>query len=324
MRKWTLPAVLGGLTCLLLIAVLWRPEQPKRQVVVAATNLGAGVSLSAADLTAVAMPQEQAPADALNDPARLVGQTLAVVRFAGEPITLRHLGPAVDLKPDERGVAVHVRADTGLAGLLRPGMTVGIVANLQVAPDSGSGNGAAIRPEGNGVYSKLALEGLRVVYVSPDFQARPNLPVTLQATVSKSGSSGSAAGSALFGPSAPASAATTSDPGSAPKEGVVVLAASTKPQQVLWVPPTDEAMTLFGGVPFSASGAITPTAQTASKQGAPKTEPVLRWVVPVELLTALNTSDSLGLVLMPQAPVEAGTPGLLLSNLLVANQGGAQ
>ncbi len=122
MRKWLVPIVLGVLTCLLLVAVLWQPEEPKRKVVVAATNLGAGVALAPSDLATVEMTRDQAPADALADPGKLVGQTLAVVRFAGEPITLRHLGPAVDLKPDERGVAVHVKADTGLAGLLRPGM----------------------------------------------------------------------------------------------------------------------------------------------------------------------------------------------------------
>jgi hypothetical protein len=269
------------------------------------------------------MTGEQAPTDALADPAKLVGQTLAVVRFAGEPITLRHLGPAVDLKPDERGVAVRVKADTGLAGLLRPGMQVGVVANLRVAPGQAE---SGPQLAGNALYSKLLLEGLRVVYVSPDFQARPNVPVTLQATISKSGTASSgSAGSALFGPSsAPAAAATTSDPGSAPKEGVVVLAASTVPQQVLWVPANDEAMTVFGGVPLSASLPITRSGKTAARGPEAKVDPILRWTVPVELLTALNGSDALALVLMPQSAQEAGTPGLLTSDLFVNSGGGSQ
>jgi hypothetical protein len=323
MRKWLVPIVLGVLTCLLLVAVLWQPEEPKRKVVVAATNLGAGVALAPSDLAAVDMTKEQAPTDALADPAKLVGQTLAVVRFAGEPITLRHLGPAVDLKPDERGVAVRVKADTGLAGLLRPGMQVGVVANLRVAPGQGE---TGPQLQGDAFYSKLLLEGLRVVYVSPDFQARPNVPVTLQATISKSGTvSGQSAGSGLFGPNtSPAAAATTSDPGSAPKEGVVVLAASTKPQQVLWVPPTDEAMTVFGGVPLSASLPVTQTGKTANREVAAKVDPILRWTVPVELLTALNGSDALVLVLMPQSAQEAGTPGLLTSDLFVNDGGGGR
>jgi Flp pilus assembly protein CpaB len=323
MRKWLVPIVLGVVTCLLLVAVLWQPEEPKLKVVVAATNLGAGVGLAPSDLATVAMTKEQAPADALTEPGKLVGQTLAVVRFAGEPITLRHLGPAVDLKPDERGVAVRVKADTGLAGLLRPGMTVGVVANLRVAPAQEAGQAdSGSRLQGNTLYSKLLLEGLRVVYVSPDFQARPNVPVTLQATVSRSGTT---AGGALFGGSnAPAAAATTSDPGAAPKEGVIVLAASTVPQQLLWVPPNDEAMAVFGGVPLTASLPVTQTGKTAAKGPAPKIEPILRWTVPVELLTALNGSDALALVLMPQAAQEAGTPGLLTSDLLVETSGGGQ
>ncbi len=316
MRKWLVPIVLGVVTCLLLVAVLWKPEATKRQVVVAARDLGAGVSLVPSDLTTVALAADQAPTDGITSTAQLVGQTLAVVRFAGEPITARHLGPAVDLKADERGVAVKVTADTGLAGLLRPGMTVGVMATMRVSPPATDDNSVP-RVQGNAVYAKLLLEGLRVVYVSPDFQARPDVPVTLQATIQGGQSSSAAAGGGLFGAGAPAPSSTSSDAGSAPKEGVVVLAAGTRPQQVLYVPPTDEAMAGFGGVPLSASLPLTVTA--ASKQ-TPKVEPALRWVVPAEMLAALNSADALTLVLEPPAPAEAGTPGLLLSDLMVDNQ----
>ena len=53
-----------------------------------------------------------------------------MVRFTGEPITPRHLGAAVTLEPNERGIAIKVAADTGLAGILRPGMKVGVIATL--------------------------------------------------------------------------------------------------------------------------------------------------------------------------------------------------
>ena len=318
MRKWIVPIVLGVVTCLLLVAVLWKPEAPKRQVVVAARDLGAGVALIPSDLTTVTMPGDQAPADGVTDPGKLVGQTLAVVRFAGEPITLKHLGPAVDLKADERGVAVKVRADTGLAGLLRPGMTVGVVATLRVSPPAVTDD-AIPHMQGNAVYAKLLLEGLRVVYVSPDFQARPDVPVTLQATIQGGKASSGAVGGGLFGGSAPASASQgSSDQSSAPKEGVVLLAAGTKPQQVLYVPPTDEAMVVFGGVPLAASLPVTVTGKAGKV--TPKVDSALRWIVPAEMLAALNSADALTLVMMPQSATEAGTPGLLLSDLMVDNQ----
>ena len=69
---------------------------------------------------------------------------------------------------DERGVAVQVQADTGLAGLLRPGMVVGVVATLDApSPEAGGGSG-----RGSG-FAKAVLDNLRVVYVPPTFQAQP-------------------------------------------------------------------------------------------------------------------------------------------------------
>ena len=147
-KRWGLPIALGLITAILLVAALWPKETPQRTLVVAARDLGAGTTLAAADLTTAQVDAARAPADAIADPGRLVGQTLAVVRFAGEPVTPRHIGPAVTLAPDERGIAVKVQADTGLAGLLRPGMKVGMVATLADGDRD--------------IYAKSLLEGLRV------------------------------------------------------------------------------------------------------------------------------------------------------------------
>ncbi len=122
-RRGPLPLLLGAATFVVVALLLWPTEEPMRTLVVAARDLGAGTLLAT-------LPAAQAPADAVDDPALLAGQTLGVVRFAGEPVTLRHLGETVTLAPDERGIAVRVTADTGLAGLLRPGMQVGVVATL--------------------------------------------------------------------------------------------------------------------------------------------------------------------------------------------------
>jgi len=319
-KRWGLPIALGLITAVLLVAALWPKETPQRTLVVAARDLGAGTTLVAADLITAQVDAARAPADAIADPGRLVGQTLAVVRFASEPVTPRHIGPAVTLAPDERGIAVKVQADTGLAGLLRPGMKVGMVATLADGDRD--------------IYAKSLLEGLRVVYVSPDFQARPYTPATASASVSKSGSTG-----ALGMDSAPATSSTGSS--GTVREGVLVLAASTQAQPVRYETITD-TLKLAAGGPTPALGlAPTPVPETkwsgsagASVTGtlplttttatAPRPtptvkpkEPPVRWVIPVELIAALNAAQnsSFTLVLLPEAPQVYTTAGLTLTDV---------
>jgi len=295
-RRWTLPLALGLITAVLLVAALWPKETPKRTVVVAARDLGAGAALAAADLTTTTLDAGQAPADAVADAAKLVGQTLAVVRFSGEPVTPRHLGAAVTLAPDERGIAVKVKADTGLAGLLRPGMQVGVIATLTEA---------GVTRE---VYAKTVLEGLRVLYVPPDFQARPYTPATASATVTKSGS--------ITGESAPT---TSTGSSGTVREGVLVLAASTQAQPIRYEAITD-TLKLAAALGITNTVALTPTmtpAPAARTAAAVKpAAPPVRWVVPVELLAALNAAgDSLTLTLLPAAPQAYITAGVNLSDV---------
>lgn len=196
-------------------------------------------------------------------------------------MTLRHLGPAVALAADERGIAVRVQADTGLAGLLRPGMAVGVVATL---------------PEANGgMYAKALLEGLRVLYVPPDFQARPYTPATAQLRVSNDGTSSPPVVSA--------------SPQQTVQEGVVVLAASTQPTTILyrWPEGLVESLAATGEVDI----------QTGVELG-PAALPPARLVVPVELLAALNAADaSFTLVMLPETPATYTTTGLTLAQILV-------
>ena len=119
--RLALPLLLAALTFALILLALWPNDPPTVAVLVASRDLGAGSVLTAADLTPLSLEAGLAPADAVADPVSLVGQTLAVVRFQGEPVTLRHLGPAVAVQPDERAVSLRVEQDQGLAGILRPG-----------------------------------------------------------------------------------------------------------------------------------------------------------------------------------------------------------
>lgn len=316
-NRWTLSIVLGLITGLLLLAALWPKEEKTVSVIVAARDLGAGTTLTQADLTTIKLPLSQAPADLPSDPTALIGQTLAVVRFAGEPVTLRHLGPAVTLAPDERGIAVKVKADTGLAGLLRPGMQVGVIATLSSLET------------GRDIYAKTVLEGLRVLYVPPDFQARPYAPATATATVSRSGASAQSSDRLGLNQGQPAST-----PGSSGtvREGVLVLAASTRIQPIVYetvVPltttagiTTTAAITVTGSVTGTAAFSTTlPVAPILGATKGKEKEPApVQWIAPVELLAALNAGgDSLTLTLLPEKPKAYNTAGINLGALLPAS-----
>lgn len=305
-RRWALPLALGLITAFLLLAVLWPKEAPKKTVVVAARDLGAGQTITVADLSVTEMLAAQAPADAVADPAQLAGQTLAVVRFANEPITLRHLGAAVHLQPNERGIALKVQADTGLAGILRPGMTVGVIATLSAKPavSSGVSPDGALYPtlQGNTVYAKTVLEGLRVLYVSPDFQARPYQPATASASVKPGASSASGSDTATYSTGATGTV----------REGVLLLAASTQPVTLTYTLAAPAVTGVLTGTLPAISGSRRLPTYT---------------FVPVELLAALNAAGSqFALTLAPDLAQPYNTLGSALDGLLAptVEQGGAR
>jgi Flp pilus assembly protein CpaB len=103
-------------------------------VVAAAGDLAAGTVLADAELTTVRLPPDAVPTGALRavDDAR--GQRLAGAVRAGEALTdVRLLGPG--LLPPGGDVAVPVRvAEPAVAGLLRPGDRVDVLA---AAPEGG-------------------------------------------------------------------------------------------------------------------------------------------------------------------------------------------
>jgi Flp pilus assembly protein CpaB len=287
-----IPILLAIATFALLALTLWPQEEPTAVVVVAARDLGAGSILTPADLKTVVLPLEQAPSDALADPTPLVGESLAVVRYSGEPVTPKHLGPAVVLAPDERGIAVRVEADTGLAGLLRPGMEVGVIATLESSvssSDFGTVSGRGLP------FAKSVLEGLRVLYVPPDFQARPAQPVVYSSDGNQP------------------------VPSSVPpvREGVIVLAAKTRPEPIQY---EEAEAILIRELSEENSGegqAAEESSQVDRTQGADTSENV-RWAVPVELLAALNAADAaFTLVLVPDDAQAYTSPGLELSELRI-------
>jgi hypothetical protein len=153
------------------------------------------------------------------------------------------------------------------------------------------------------VYAKSVLEGLRVLYVPPDFQAQPYRPAGYQATVEN----GTTTTSSSLPP-------TASQP---LREGVVVLAASTLPSPVV----QEAAESILARQLAATPGGTEPAdgVNRADMQGDPAEPdlPQITWAVPVEVLAALNAGGAaFTLVLMPAQAQPYTTPGLDLGAFL--------
>jgi Flp pilus assembly protein CpaB len=110
------------------------------QVVVAAQDLNAGTQLTADNLEVRTVPRGGLPEGTFSNVADLIGKTLTVARVSGDPITAYVVGdtgsdagiPAM-LEPNTVAIAVRVDQATGLAGVLRPGQHVTIIAIIDPA-----------------------------------------------------------------------------------------------------------------------------------------------------------------------------------------------
>ena len=174
--KKVFPIILAAIVFVVALVML-RPA-PSRVVVVAATDLRAGHVLQDVDLTLMSVPEDVLAADIITDKAMLVGQPLRIDRGQGDVIRASQLGNLIKLEPNERAIAVKITDATGVAGLLVPGQTVGIVASI---PQQDS--------ESMGTFSKATIEGLRVMYIDPHFSANMQANTVPQPTP-KSGALG--------------------------------------------------------------------------------------------------------------------------------------
>jgi pilus assembly protein CpaB len=153
MKKW-MP--FGIALLVFFIALVLNQPEKQIDVVVAAVDLPDGHVLVDGDLTVKQMPKSIAPAGAVSDPKQLVGQRLRVARSAGDPVLPSHLGgEALELKPNERAVALRVTMAQGVAGLIMPGDHVGITAIIE---------------DGQQLYAKYLAGGLRILWVDPAFR----------------------------------------------------------------------------------------------------------------------------------------------------------
>ncbi len=274
-QGWAIAA--GILAAICLALALWPQPDAVSPMVVAARDLGAGTVLQAADLEIVTVAAAQVPDRALADPAPLIGQTLSVVRFQGELVAPVHLGPAVTLDAHERGIAVRVQLDTGLAGLLQPGQHIGLVA---VVRDRQGQNERG--------FAKALIENVRVLWISPAFRLRPDTFLPAGQDV---------------------------DTAPVTREGIVVLAASTLPAPVLYETQTTlhvrairRALAAEAG-----NGEEDPVAAELLQEE----DPHVVWGVPLEMLAALNhVGASFTLVMQPPDPDPYTTPGFSIERML--------
>lgn len=125
-------ALAGGLTLFFLFSL-----RADTEVVVAARTIGVGARLTAEDLTVKQVRSADALPNALKSVDEAVGQVISVQRLAGDQVTSDMLGSqalsaiASGLAPDHRAVAVKVSRSAGLAGIVRPGDLVTLIAVVE-------------------------------------------------------------------------------------------------------------------------------------------------------------------------------------------------
>ena len=172
MKKFV-PIILA-VVAFLAVWMFLSPE-PQGMVAVAAVDISVGHLIQSADIEIKSMPESIIPADAVTNLGDVLGMTLKVDRAQGDIIRTSQIGEeAISLEPDERAVAVTVDNATGFAGLLKPGDYVGLDAIVSL-PGKGE----------EGTYSKVAIENLRLLYLSPEFSAiSPDAQVSQDGTTS--------------------------------------------------------------------------------------------------------------------------------------------
>lgn len=125
-------ALAGGLTLFFLLSL-----RADTEVVVAARTISVGARLTADDVVIKQVRSADALPNALKSVDEAVGQIVSAQRLVGDQITSDMLGSqalsaiASGLAPDHRAIAVRVTRSAGLAGIVRPGDLVTLIAIVE-------------------------------------------------------------------------------------------------------------------------------------------------------------------------------------------------
>ena len=173
----------GGLTFVFLASL-----RADTTVVVARRAIAVGARLTESDLELRSIRAADALPNALTAIADAAGQVVSVQRLPGDQIAADMLGSqavsaiAAGLPADHRAVAVKVTRSSGLAGLLRPGDYVSLIAVI----DPGQANQAA--PELNALLPGEPVTPTVAPRGTPTPQAPPEIaPSTAFARVTATG-----------------------------------------------------------------------------------------------------------------------------------------
>jgi len=207
--------VIAGLAVLafILTYALFSGVVAPKPVVVAKVDLAAGTRLTADLLEVRSLPGAAIPKGAYKTLAEAEGKVLTTARVAGDPITDYVAGESTaasgipaQLAPNTVAISIKVDQATGLAGVLRPGQTVTVIAVvdpshiqqnslqsisspvLEVQPTPASGTTPTpIQPTATpqppaSAAARIVITGLKVLVVPQSFR--------YEETVTTNGSSG--------------------------------------------------------------------------------------------------------------------------------------
>lgn len=176
---WIVVVTLALLTFVVVAGAVSRARDVQ-PLVVAARSLAVGQRLTTSDVEIREMASSAVLPGAFATLEEVLGQTVAVPRAPGDQLTAATLGEGINslvaaLPPDWRAVGIEVDEAQGLAGLLRPGDTVGLVAYLEPQRTMVNVVGGTL-PDTNALavedspQARLALSGLQVLFVPQEFR----------------------------------------------------------------------------------------------------------------------------------------------------------
>lgn len=157
---------------------------PRMEVVVLDRAVEPFTPLTEDDLEIAEVPERWAPERAITSPAGAIGLVASSGLDEGAYLTEDILGPPPLLAPDQREIAILIDAETGVAGKVRPGSRVDIVATFGADEQSVSlGGGRAEIIVSNA--QVIDVGELQVESDEETFQQRQVVPVTFALSVTQ-------------------------------------------------------------------------------------------------------------------------------------------